>query len=435
MPRLDESRRKWLCRRAFVLLCLVPTLAVAAMSVSRETAAHREAFERAAAEHTGLTARIGRVTHPAPRMVLFEGLELVDPLSRAVVARARAVEWAVIEGVARVHLSQAEFEAAHAPRLWGWIERRLRGEPPLGALAMRVSADSLTWKHADASQTFIQLDCRLDAIDAGREFDAAFRLADTPAAEPAEVRVVRGAMGDGGTQYSFSTGGAALPVSIFAPLVDARPLLGPRAMFLGSLAIDARDGGWDGDLFGRLIEVDLGRLVADRFPHKLAGAATVEVALARFEGGKLVEAEGRLAAGPGVVGRSLIESARTHLGLLGSDLPADRDVLPYTELAAGFFARGGELKLVGRATSGAPGGILVDGRASYLVEPERAATTLVNLLRALSPANEHQVPATAASEALMRALPLAPIAQPATNEPPRAHPRVGEVLPSASDPP
>jgi hypothetical protein len=218
---------------------------------------------------------------------------------------------------------------------------------------------------------------------------------------------VRGRGGNSAaTRFDLSTGGTPLPCSLASPLADTASWLGPRSRFNGRFWADDAGGDWQGELSGLFSEIDLDALVTDHFPHRLSGTAQLEVRDAVFDQGRLTLAAGKLTAGPGLVSRSLLASARDQLRMPAADLPPPDDPLSFAELAVGFAMDGQQLQLGGLCQSGSQGAALVDDRTRVLLSQPDHSQGVIQLVRMLVPASQVQVPATRQTDALVRHLPI-----------------------------
>ena len=440
MLRLHETRRRFACQLAFVVLCALPTFTVGAWAVSRAWPGQSRAAAAQLREQVGLSVALDRVSHPRPGVVLYEGLALSDPETGEIIARCRLLEAAQGSSALVLRASQAEVQAARVDRLWELLTRLLRHELPGADTQVRFSANELTW-HAPGqqAQTFIDVGGRLGPVTAGQEVELSFRLAGATIPDPATLRIVRHRPAPDSasralwTGLSLHTGGAAVPCSVFSPLVAAERWFGARATFRGYLWGKDAPGGLEGEITGNLTDLDLDALVSAHFPHTLSGVGELQIEQARYTAGRLVEASGTLLAGPGVVSRSLIVAGAEHLRLgPGLAFPA-ADPVAYERLSLGFVADADGLQLTSVGAGDLRGAILVgaSGGATQRMlwtQPIGGPQPLVGLVRMLVPASEVQVPATPQAEWLIGHLPLPPVVSPSasgsTREPPKARLRV-----------
>ncbi len=174
---------------------------------------------------------------------------------------------------------------------------------------------------------------------------------------------------------------------------------------------------WTGELTGQFLGVDLGRLVSDNFPHKLSGTADVTIQAARFRHGRLEEASGTVAGGPGVISRSLLEAAVKHLGLFSdADLALLGDQVAYDQLAMALSLDNRGLKIEGRCSSTQRGIIMTNRQLGLVSEPMTQPQPVTALIQTLVPESTVQVPATNQTDWLVGHLPMPEAAAPAARE-------------------
>lgn len=415
---------------AFFALCVLPTVAVLLWAVSRHWPGRVAAEARRLSRELGLEVSLEGVQHLRPDTVLYEGVEISDPetgkpLLRCRVLEAQWTELADTEGRRKPSLlliaSQGEIQAAGLPRLWRLVRQPLEREGGPAQLDVRLRASDLTLHAAGRAETLSDVQGSIELLSGGAQAQVDFRLAGTSASKPARIRIVRNRqLAPPANGFELDTGGGALPCGLLAMGVPELEPLGPDARFRGHVWFNEAAGGpagaWEGEVTGQLTQVDLSRLVSDRFPHKLSGTAEVAIQKARFHRGRLEEAQCSLIAGPGVVSRSLVEAAAAKLSLSKGDLAATDLLLPYQHLSFAAEIDAGGLKIQGSCPGGEPGTILTDGRNPLLGESSAQPQPVVALLQTLVPASEVQVPATRQTDWLMRHLPLPRVVPPPGSE-------------------
>jgi hypothetical protein len=193
--------------------------------------------------------------------------------------------------------------------------------------------------------------------------------------------------------------------------------LGDRCKFQGRVCATQTNDGWSGDISGRLDDVDLDRLVTDRFPHKLSGVAQVVINRAAFDRGRVTSAAGSLDSPGGVVSRSLLTAAAESLHWTSSRAIHDTEqpLWQYRRLAFAFALDNNGLVIAGRCQAPSPGAILVDSRDALLADPPEPVVSALALVRTLAPQNEILVPASKETDALLHALPLPNVIPPAAS--------------------
>ncbi|HEX3871359.1 MAG TPA: hypothetical protein VHV77_13030, partial [Pirellulales bacterium] len=168
--------------------------------------------------------------------------------------------------------------------------------------------------------------------------------------------------------------------------------------------------GWDGTIRGDLSGIDLDALVTSQFPHTISGEANLHIERAHVVGGRVVEAEGTVTAGPGAIGRSLLVSGSQRLKLTAPGSVSKDAMSRFERLHFDFSLDSAGLRLVGRCPAGA---MLVDASGRVLwSQPSEPSQPIVAFVQMLVPASQLHVPATMESEWLIRHLPVPRIVAP-----------------------
>ncbi len=447
MFRLHDQTRRQLCLTGFVLLCVVPTVATLAWGVAHHWPTRAKSEARRLSAELGLDVSLEELTYLRPGAVLYEGLRLTDPETGTAVAQCRAVEvqWYRTDGNripagdgTREKLSllliasQPEVDANSLQRLVLLLDRVLKCRTGQTQVDVRLAAGELTLRAGGDSQTLTELTGNIETLAEATEAQASFHIAGLQQTSPIRVRVARNRQTTPpATSLEFDTGDAKIPCGVLAMAVPQLQSLGNRCRYNGYLWANETPAGWDVEATGYLFGADMGTLVTAQFPHKLSGQGNVEVQSARFRGGRLEDATGTLAAGPGVISRSLIDAAVDRLHLVGGSTPGTSDnLIPYDQLALRFILNADGLTVRGVCTDTSPGAILTHGGRRLLGEPRMQPQPVVALLQTLVPANEVQVPATRQSDWLMRHLPVPEVRlSQQTATAPEARLRLGRAVP------
>lgn len=408
---MHDSTRRTLCRLAFCAVCLAPSGSLAAWIIYRatpihawrETASWSETIQRT----TGLVADIGHVRHPTRLKTLLEDVTLRDPDGGHLVARIRVVELAGTDHGVVAIASQPEIEAHQLYRLGQLLYQHvLRGPRP--DQPFQLLAGELTLHGASGASTASDVRCLVASDQQHVEATIDFMLAGFDMQNPAQIQLTRErGSSKSSTTWQVRTGGTPLPCNLVADYVTGLQSLGDRCRFQGTAWVQQDDRGWDGEVAGQFLDVDLESLVS-RFPHKLSGTAEIMLSHTSFQRGKLVEAAGALTSNGGVVSRSLLTAAAESLKL-GSNEVSDEQadtLLAYRQLSLGFQIDTTGLQLSGLCDGRQEGVLLVGTSGNLLLDSRAELISSIALMRALVPQSELQVPATSATEYLLRALPL-----------------------------
>jgi len=445
MFRLHDNTRRRICIAGFFALCVVPTVAVACWCLARHAPGHVAAEARRLGRQLGVKVSLGGVEHIRPGAVLYRSVELSDPETGRSFLRCRVLEagWkkaanrqAHRADVLVLIASQPEIETDALDDLGRVLRKILRRRTGGPEFDVRLSAGEVTLHRGENSQTLTELYGGIETMASGTDAQIAFRLPGVRMAEPVRIRITRNRQTvPPGSALELDTGGGAVPCGVLGLVLSELSTLGPGCRFRGYLWANQTPGSraaedWDGELTGQLLEVDLDRVLTDRFPHKLSGTADVMIRRARFRRGRLEEAAGVLTAGPGVISRSLIDAAAAQLALVcPTDTSTLDDLIPYEQLALECVLDAAGLSLQGRCDAGRRM-VLVDRRRCLLGEPPAEPQPVVALLRTLVPQNELQVPATRQTDWLMRCLPVPEVVYPKGDamSPPSARVRLGRTF-------
>ncbi|MGA2034738.1 MAG: hypothetical protein ABSG68_21020 [Thermoguttaceae bacterium] len=431
MFRLYDQTRRRLCLGAFLLLCMLPTVLVAGWCVAWHLPGHKEAEAQRLAGFVGLEVSLSGLTHPLPGTMVYEGLELSDPETGRCLLHCRSLEatWSTMtdrEGRRRPAVvllaSQPEVEADALERLGQLLQRVLQGQAVRPEAEVRLRSSELSLHSGQQWQTLTQVAGEITVLPEGVQAQAEFHLPGAEGAEPTRIRILRNRqLRPPANGIQLDTGGGQLPAQLLAAGWPEFRQLGATSRFRGTLLLTQGSGGWDGEACGQLSGVDLGGLVSENFPHRLSGTANIILQRAILRRGRLEAAVGSLAAGPGVIGRSLVEAAARQLHLArGLQPPEPRELLPYTQLALMFWINSEGLTLKGACGDPSARMILVNDQQPLLGDAPAQPQPIAALIRTLVLDSAIQLPATRQTDWLARSLPMPEASAPhAAGSPPQ----------------
>jgi hypothetical protein len=417
MFAIHQRVRRRICQTGFCLFCVMPTTGLLAWTMTLTTAGHAARCQQELGRWLGMEARFTRVRYPQPGLSLYQGFELLDTETQELVLRCRTLSVTDAGRKLILEPSDIEVSAEQAQKVARLLMRRLSREIA-SEKAIWVVPTSVTVRSAAGDQTYDDVEGRIESLPDQSTATLRFRLPEPEAGEPPFLSVVRQHVGDTATTVKLDTMSARLPVSIFAPWLDLRHLLGDDAAFQGTLTIGASGDGWSGELAGVLTDVDFERLVTRRFPHQLNGRATLVIEQSKIENGRLVEASGQILSESGTIGGSLLVSAVELLGCMPGRLPfANGKIYRYRDLSVEFTVDERGLLLEASPYANPPGAILLnyhrDAHGDTMLSASAPSfVPLIQLVKALVPESTVQVPATKETAALIPWLPLPVIVPP-----------------------
>ena len=421
LPLSDKTRRR-ITLGLFVVLCVSPTVIVAAWGISRQLPWHVRGEAQRLGWQLGMKVSLAAVHHPRPGVVRYEGLVLANPETGQEVVRCRVLEAAWESagdgrgpGAARLMLSatEPEVEAAALDEVRLLVDRVLAGRAGPWDAGVRLTAESLLIRSGQSPQTLTDLKCSIESLPEGTLAKLDFRLPGQSAPKPAWVYLGRYRQQAAPVSVvGLDTGPSALPCSVLALVVEGLATLGPQSAFRGG--IDGREtaDGWEVVASGQFEEVELERLVAERLPsYQLSGKAQITIEQAVLLDGRLQKARGTLIGGPGEANAALLDAAVQRLGLTRSpDLGSFDRAIHYDLLAAEFLLDGEGLRMRGLCDEGRRGTILAGRQGPILGQPRLQPLPMAALVRALVADGPAGSSASGEVERILRRMPVPGIA-------------------------
>jgi hypothetical protein len=266
MFQLHDKTRRRICLAAFALLCLAPTALVVGWCIAWRLPGHRQAEIERLQQQLGVVVTLDSLHYPRPGSVVYEGVALTDPETRQIVLRCRLLEatWTHLTDKSgqphtAVLLSTAnvDIEAAALDRLGELLQRILQGQATWGDAELGWTAERVTLRAGEQSQTLADVQGVVEAIRGGAQARAVFHLPGSATAEPMKIRLVRNRQVAPPTYgFELDTAGTPLPCGLLTTSLAELKSLGPNRCFCGHLWADQTPGGWTPECKGQLSETD-----------------------------------------------------------------------------------------------------------------------------------------------------------------------------------
>ncbi|REK30206.1 MAG: hypothetical protein DWQ42_02180 [Planctomycetota bacterium] len=387
MLPLHERTQRYLCRGAFLALCLLPTLAVAGWCASLGLTDRAAAVARRLSKVSGLEVRVASAVESLPGLVELHEVSFRDPASHASLGESPWVRIASRGETITVKVRQLRVAREALAVVWQLLEDGLA--PVAGETSddLRVEIDRIVVAGGESESRPEEIPAlrsvvgRLRPSALGREMTLSFTVDADVAAEPIRLQCVRHDK-DTGPQWRWRllTGAAALPTALVEGVVPVARHFGPSCRLRGSLVfVQAREATW-GEFSGTLEDIDLEPLAAAASLGHIDGTARLEVERVKFRGATLDEFRGSLFAGPGQVDSSLLRrldlllSRRVRSSFRAAGGPVD-----YEQLAARFELTPDGWRCEGICDDAVDGALIV-GRNELLLRHrrERSQRALAN---------------------------------------------------------
>ena len=406
-PFAERKATIVVCRWAFLVLCVVPTLAtcgfIAVHWLTLCSPAAKAEWERELSGRLGVTVAIEGLSYPQPSLAELAGLTLADPETKLPLGECRRVEIERTPSQWQITLVEPSIARGALPQLvrriheWAFVAAR-EDAPPL-----RLTATQLVIEGDEQAHCLNHVAATWETTAAGPALAVQFTLLPDEQS-PIELRVTRTAQQTPPVTKVEWDCSPPLPCALASSFIPELELAGHRATIAGTGRLLWQEGEWSGELAGQVRGIDLSRLIGERFGHILTGQGNLTLQQATLESGRLASARGTLTASGGRISRSLLAAAQEHLALDAELPPEEEESTSYRKLALRFELTDQGLRLMG-ADDSQPGMVTTVAGPLLSARPNHHVPA-VALVRALVPESQVQVPATKQTAALLRWLPL-----------------------------
>ena len=425
MFSLHETVQKRVCRAAFVVGCVVPTLWTIGWIVYFHRPWHRADWQRTLTQQLHLRATLDDFAYPRPGVTRLIGLELAELRSGKPLASIDKLRVQRHGGQLALVADQVELEArqfsALAAALDTWLSAadlpsvelradrltlvdRSPGSAENAAVSNRVEMTNLRVRGELVGQAPRRFWIQAELSDAGQTGGAS-TLTIQLVIQRTEDRLLA----------TLDTKQSPLPVWLLAEVVPGWGRC-PAARFTGALQIENNALGLRGSLTGRFDNVDLQQWVGPiAAPHRLAGTVDVKLDQLTWQNGRVDVAKGELHGAAGVVSRSLLSTAAKRLfcalgpRLSGAEKTSAEQPQAFDQLACRFRMTSVGITLSGTCSvdaQGARGCLLAVDRQPLLWEPGYVDLPVAQLVQALAQPAASWLPATREAHQMAGALPL-----------------------------
>lgn len=395
-----SARRIRFARVVFVLVGVIPCLALVAWAMHQRSESHRERLRLEWQRGIGIPLAVEAVRHPRPGVVRAVGCRLTAPDGGVVTLPDIEIETTAAE--VRLRLGRFVCDPP-AARLLGGLLREWLDRDALYPRDCVVEVADFAWAtRPTTSAAGLRLEC------VSRAGDRAVRAVRQggPEGPRGEVRGVRTAVAREPAERIEVDGDWTEPV----PLAIVAAVLGVDASIVGDATVSGavhavREGGrWSGDATGRIEKLPLERCT-ERLQARATGEATAVVRRLAWAGGRIRDAEIECAVGRGRVEQRLLDGLVSTVGCRPG--AAHRTLSGATERS--FDAAGCVLRLDTRGVelvSGASlGGALVVAEGLSIVEPPVGVLPAERLAWLLAPPGAVFVPSAGPGAWLLDIMP------------------------------
>ena len=328
MFSLHETTRKRTCRTAFFALCLAPTCATAAWIADHCLPWRDAAAARRLSDRYHLEVTLADLQEPRPNVTRLASATLAEPGVAAPFLKLTGVETHRHGDALIISLEEATLAIADLPTLaarFDWLLSRT----PAAKIELRIERLALAASHDAPAVALHQLRGVIQRNEsAPPRLQAIAHLTENPSADAKPIGFsceLAAATPDANEAkqtepapphqvVTFTTQQNAIPAALLAPFVPGIGALNNTATFAGVVTWRAHVADVTGELSGRLEGVDLAGILPGNSPHKLTGAAAIELTDCHWQGEQFQRLAGALTSADAAANGSLLVAARAYLG-------------------------------------------------------------------------------------------------------------------------
>lgn len=408
MFSLHETTQRRVCRAAFILCAVVPTLATL-IFVAYSLHPWRESdWQRLLAQRLHVHATVQQVASPRPGVTRLHQVQLADLRSERPLGSVNEIQVRWRGSRLVMSVDELRIEAGQLSALAATVATWLATDalPPVELRAERMTFTANGRQGLTLTDVTLQSESNKEGIERLGLQAGACRLLVEHKQRTVAV---------------LDTGAGRLPAWLFVDLLPSVSRCG-EATFAGSVRIEFDSQTVDGLLRGRLEGVALDQWLGPDSRHRVRGTASVEIDQLSWRGDRLAMVHGRIRAKRGAASRSLLAEAEkrlfcvpdSRLGSLASNVSDEFE--PFDELACRFqlsdvgLTIAGECRVVG---ADAPGCVLSRDGRPLVWEPRYANLPVAQFVQMLSQPAASWLPASAEAHEMAGKLPL-PSSRPET---------------------
>ncbi|MBP63460.1 MAG: hypothetical protein CMJ62_18210 [Planctomycetaceae bacterium] len=407
---MHPTTRRWICRSAFVVFCLLPTSLVLARIVARKLPGYTRRMEVLLSNELDMKVSVDDLWHPRPGVTVAEGVVITDPESGTVFSQLDRVRLTFPAGKCRLELGETELNGERLTQIYHRMHRRLQRRPGPDQVSFKLNGSKIKLLTDQKEYRLTDLDLQYEPGQEETGVSIDFRVADFKMAEKTRIRWKRKHDATPPfTRVQCYTHGSALPCHLLAGFLPEIRRLGEDCTINGFVSADFHQAeGWQAEGEFVLAQVDMDRLVTDVFTQQLSGKASIGVHRLVVCANRLLICSGEFHMQQGTISRSLLENAVQHISIRSPQTlkSLEGESVRFESLDFGFRVDGNGFQLSGRSAEPAVGAILFVRPGVVFHEPMgNRPLPLVNLIRMLVPYQQFWVPATRETELLWLRLP------------------------------
>ncbi|MHC2067828.1 hypothetical protein ACYFX5_10180 [Bremerella sp. T1] len=385
---MHESTRRLLCRVAFLLGCVVPTMCTLSWITYRQSSWSVAAVEAELSDTIGLKCRIAKYYNPKPSKWVFEQVRLERAGSDAVFFPVLKAELVDETWLFSADEAEVAWNARH--RLWEALQEGVLLNPTSDQ-AFRLTVAKISFLDG-TMPSLSQLDVKHDpnsqptltsSVVLGDTTQNSALIANIDTSHPVHWRV------------QLASTEKPIPIHPWRFAFPELAGLGDEAQFLGQVSMELNHSYPYLELNGELQQIDLNTALATNNQFGSAGQATLYLTRVLIRDSNFVEARGGIRSFNGQLPRKLLDRAVEHLGVHVVPPLQQQDLVAYHEMTIGFDLKHGRLSLRGLCDGFAEGTMMAGPYQPIVFEGRNQELPATNLASVF---HDNQFPMVPASQ-------------------------------------
>ena len=415
-----------------LLLCLtvVPTALIGAIAWRINQPGHIRDVEVELGRNLGMQVSLESVAYPGPGQVVYSGVVVRGQEPRgqsfAEVGRADSIRMHRADRELTVVLENPKLHAESPGQGLALLDLFIQRSAalPFERVGLTAATCGLDLGREDLSYTFKDVAGEFLADPKAPTLKLAYEVPGAGKGSRCELVLSRDRSREPfETSLSLRTvEGSPLPGRLLNVFFNAEDWLGTEAKISGTLNLrEVNAAGWTADFHGEILDLDLARLVGQRFPrHRLTGRARITFEHASWgqrpsgQGPGWLEVKGELSSGQGAIGIDLLDALAREMKFRPSarrvHVDARKADVDFRSLGLSFAIHSsGEIEINGALGSEFPPDAVLAGISSPLLSAPQGTANVHGLIKTLFPVSTNDsgvlIPLTAESQVLL-SLPL-----------------------------
>jgi len=405
---MHEITQRRVCRAAFVVGCVLPTLCAIAWIAFLHRPWRENDWQRMLQQRLHVRATVGEIRSPRPGVTQLLDVRFSDLRSErslGSIGELRIEGWKSLLVADRIEISAGQLPA-FAAAIATWVSSETMP-------AMQLQAETLRFVGSQ-EESFELKNVRLQSLTSSK---ASKQIELQAEGQGGTIRLVvehHAGQAEPMVFASLDTRQQRLPAWLFADLVPGFRRC-HDAQFAGVLQVESLSQQLAGNMSGRLEKIDLAQWFDSAGLDRLEGTASLELETLQWKNRRMSVLQGRLRADAGRVSRRLLAKLTKLLVCEPSKMLAEvagRDTgswLAFDELACNFQISSAGITLFGTCDVGeshASGCLLASGGQPLLLQPGCRDVPLGRLVQVLMLPGTSWLPATMEASRMAEGLPL-----------------------------